>query len=65
MTVGILPAPNAKCRRNYNSPDIIPFCSVIALTVRIKVPSEIEVAPRYTLLTLLTLFTLFKLLYTA
>ena len=35
MTVGILPGPNAKCRRNYNSPDIIPFCSVIALTVNI------------------------------
>ena len=30
-----------------------------------KIPSEIEVTPRYTLLTLFTLFILFKLFYTA
>ena len=30
-----------------------------------KIPSEMELAPRYTLLTLLTLFILFKLLFTA
>ena len=32
---------------------------------RLKIPSEIKVAPRYKLLTLLTLFKLLKLLYTA
>ena len=31
----------------------------------IKTPSEMEVAPRYTLLTVFTLFVLFKRLYTA
>ena len=31
----------------------------------LKIPSEMEVALRYTLLTLFTLFILFKLLYTA
>ena len=30
-----------------------------------KIPSEMEVTPRYKQLTLFTLFTLFKLLYTA
>ena len=59
MTAGIQPGQNAKCRRNYNSLDIIPFCSVIALTAKIMIPSEIEAAPtRYMLLALLTLFTL-------
>ena len=38
------------------------------MNLEIKIPSEMEVAPRYkqlTLMTLLTLFILLKLLYTA
>ena len=51
---------STRCQSGSGSPQ--------ALTKKRKIPSEMEVAPHYTLLTLLTLFVLsilFQLLYTA
>ena len=48
---------STRCQSGSGSPQ--------ALTKKRKIPSEMEVAPHYTLFTLFTLFLLFKLLYIA